>query len=62
MANHQKVSLVWPSLRSVGRSQAYWWRTEQFTARKAQYRLYYTDRYWDFVDRWGDALRTCVPR
>ena len=63
MANHQKVKLGLAFVEICRQvTGLFEWRTEQVTARKAQCRLYYTDRYWDFVDRWGDALRTMRPQ
>jgi DNA-directed RNA polymerase len=62
MANHQKVKLGLAFIEICRQvTGLFEWQTEYVTSRKQACRLYFTDKYWDFIDRWGDALRLMRP-
>ena len=63
MNNHQKVKLGLAFVEICRQvTGLFEWRTEQVTARKTACRLYYTDRYHSFIDRWGEALQHLKPQ
>ena len=62
MANHQKVKLGLAFVEICRQvTGLFEWRTEYVTAKKQACRLYFSDKYWDFIDRWGDALKMMKP-
>ena len=62
MSNHQKVKLGLAFVEICRQvTGLFEWRTEYVTSKKQACHLYFTDKYWDFIDRWGDALKMMKP-